>query len=155
MLYRDAAVTSFPRRLARLLVRPASLAVLSMLVAFAAAMVTYAQFDLSVTLLCSGTTVRGSNVYGGLALVSFATPAELVFIFLARKRRRLLAAILLLGAAALGIAIGLVALDSATYVVRTCGSAHASYLYFLWPVSLALLLLQAVRAWRQVPTSEA
>jgi hypothetical protein len=147
-LLRDAAMTSFPRRLGRFLIRPAFLAVLSMLLAFAAALITYAHFDFSVTLLCSGETVRGSNMYGGLALVSLSTPAELLLIFLTRKRRRLLTAILLLGAAMLAIAITLVAIDSATYIVRTCGSAHASYLYFLWGAPLALLLLQAARAWR-------
>jgi hypothetical protein len=59
-------------------------------------------------------------------------------------------------AAALGVAIAFVALDSATYVQQnsTCGffgpatgtvSGHVGDLYVLWGVGIALLLLQALR----------
>ena len=93
-----------------------------------------------------------------------------------RDQRRALAILLLAGAAMLGLAIGLIALDSATYVGLTGGLGpgcidcignpfpsptyhHVGFLYVLWGIPLAWLLVQGIRLLRaqddRVPVGDA
>jgi hypothetical protein len=100
----------------------------------------------------------GANFEHALKVAVLGGPPVSILIFLVRKRRALLAATLLLGAAMLGTAVALVALDKATY---TCvhdffgdspTSDHAGYLYVLWGLPLAALLVQAGRILRATTT---
>jgi hypothetical protein len=141
------------RRLCRALVRPASLAVIGLLFAFVVALFTFLYLDLAATLDCSGATVRGSRLWGALELVAVGAPVAIVAIVLVRKRPRRLRATLFAAAAVLGLAIVLVGLDSARYTVAGCGTADASFLYFLWGAMILLLLLQARRVGRELKGS--
>jgi hypothetical protein len=118
---------------------------------------------LGVSLFCSGKPPRGANIDHALELAflaGLAGPVAIAVIrrvseaFSPRLWRPLLAVVLLLEAAILGLAIAFVALDSATYVEKggcfamigppekgTVETAHFGYLYILWSVPIALLLL--------------
>jgi hypothetical protein len=137
------------RRFGRALVRPVSLAVVGLLFAFLLALFTYPYLDFEAAFECSGKTVRGSRLEAGLDLVAFGTPVAIVVILVVRKRRRLLVASVLAAAALIGIAIALVGLDAATYTVRGCGTADASFLYFFWGATILFLVIQASRARRE------
>jgi hypothetical protein len=93
-------------------------------------------------------TVQGGNLYAAIYLVFVGSVIEMVLIVVARHWRRLLAAVLLLGGIGLSVAIGLVALDSATVIV-TCvyppDSGQATYLYYLWGLSACIFFVQAAR----------
>lgn len=104
-----------------------------------------------------------SSDYGGkldLATSVVETSALYVLVGVAfvQKRRRLLAPLLALGAAALCTGIGLVAADSATYVFVvgcefSCQNGPVTgmgWLFALWGVPAALLLLRAFGAWKRV-----
>jgi hypothetical protein len=103
---------------------------------------------------CGGPTVQGKNLFHAVGLVGYGSIVEVALILSARKRRNLLAAVLLLGGVGLGAAIDLVALDKATYVVREsvnsaapeggCGPNHVSYLYPLWGLSVGVFLVQGL-----------
>ena len=75
--------------------------------------------------------------------------------------RALIAGACVLEAAAVGVAIGFVALDSATYVSSECGFfgasgssvGHLGKLYYAWGFCIAALLYQAVRL-LQLPPPE-
>jgi hypothetical protein len=138
------------RRLGRALVRPAAVAVIGLLFAGAVALVTFLYLDLTATLDCSGATVRGSRLWAALYLVAVGVPLAIVAILVVRTRLRLLRATLLAAAAMLGGALVLVGLDSATYTVGGCGTADASFLYFLWGAMILLLALQARRVGREL-----
>jgi hypothetical protein len=141
------------RRLGRALVRPASLAIMGLLFASVVALFTFLYLGVQATLECSGATVRGSRLWDALDLVAFGAPVAIVVILLVRKRLRLLRATLFAAAALLGVALILVGLDAATYTVSGCGTADASFLYFLWGAMILLLLLQARRVRRELRTS--
>jgi hypothetical protein len=91
----------------------------------------------------------------------FAGIVGAALLALLRKRRALVVTILLLAIAALALAIGLVALDSATYIQRETScmfgggggttTAHVAGLYWAWGFAIALLAVQAVRVLRQPP----
>jgi hypothetical protein len=139
---------------------PVSLGVLSMV--FASGVAAIGEVDVSfLSFLCTGQRLQGANIndalalafFGGLAGAAILIVLSLMSRVLAGLWRPLIAAVLLLEAATLGLAIAFVALDSATYVERgrVCGSstgtskAHFGYLYALWAVSLAIVLFAASR----------
>lgn len=165
-MHRVAAFQAHLEEGARFLLKPGWIGLLSMLFASAVAVYGYVGV-LGVSLFCSGQPPRGANINHALALAflaGLAVPVALVVIKLvsAELSERfwgpLLAGVLLLEAAALGLAIAFVALDSATYVERggcfalpgppekpTTETAHFGYLYVLWAVPLALILIGAAR----------
>jgi hypothetical protein len=115
-----------------------------MLAASMVAFVAWAHL-VDVALFCS--TKSGTNVERALAVAIVGGVAGSIGIALAHKRPPVLAAAFLAGAATLGVAIALVAIDSATYR-STCyegreESAHFGYLYVFWGVPLVVLLLGA------------
>jgi hypothetical protein len=125
---------------------------------FASGVAIYGFFgEVDVSFFCTGQPLRGANIQHAFALAFFdglAAPAAIGVVRLAselrwpRLWRRLLAAILLLGAGTLALAIAFVALDSATWVQqqRACSflggsdrgtaTAHFGYLYVFWAVPL-------------------
>ena len=142
--------------LKRLLIRPVAWSVVA--VAFAAVVAAFAYWALirnfGFGLGCGGPTTQGKHLVFALGLVGYGGIVEVALILSARRRRQLLAAVIVLGVVGLCIAIELVALDKATYTVqRTRNSAapyqgcephHAVYLYPLWGLSLAVLLVQGL-----------
>jgi hypothetical protein len=149
---------------ARFLLKPVWIGLLSML--FASAVAVYGFVEVfGVSLFCSGQPPRGANIDHALALAFFAglaVPVAMAMIKLVSGRLSerlwppLLASVLLLEAAALGLAIAFVALDSSTYVERggcfamlgppekpSTETVHFGYLYVLWAVPLALILIGA------------
>jgi hypothetical protein len=147
------------RKTIGVVVRPASLSLLTLLFATVVAAYTWFLLDLNLSLSCSGPPARGANINHAIAVVFFGGLAMSGLILLVRKRRHFLLAVVLLGVAALSFAIVLVRLDSATYVQqnatcslstfvgRTQGSERgtAGYLYVLWGAALGMLLVQAAR----------
>ena len=119
---------------------------------------------------CIGLTVhQGTNIDYACVLVGFSAIAALVVLSalsLAQESRRILAVLLGLEAVALGIAMSLVAADSATYVASfidyLCsppeGPAryvhHVDALFAAWGAPFLLLLLRAVGAWTGVERLE-
>ena len=110
--------------------------------------------DACIFVTCS--TASGGGIHAAFYVVVLGGLAGSVWLVVARNRPRLLAASLLVGAAALGLALGLVALDSATYVQRSgplfgrppeTAADHLGYLYLYWGAPLAVLALQAAHAW--------
>jgi glucan phosphoethanolaminetransferase (alkaline phosphatase superfamily) len=136
---------------------PIGQSALSLLFAALVGAVTY--FHFSGGLFCSSEQVHGANIVHALGVAFVAGLGGSVLVLCVRNRRRLLAAVLVLGSVALGVAITLVALDSATYTAhRNCGLftdtetalyERVYYLYVLWGVPLALLLRSTVRALRR------
>ena len=132
---------------------PVGRSVLSLLFASSVALVTY--FHFSGGLFCTSEQVRGANIDHAFGVALVGGLAASVLILFVRKRRRLLATVLLLGAATLGVAIAFVALDSATYVAeRSCGILETTdttfndrvyYLYGLWGAPLGFLLWAALQ----------
>jgi hypothetical protein len=127
---------------------------------FATLVAAGAYFHFSGGLFCSSEQVHGANIVHALGVAFVAGLGGSVLVLCARNRRHLLAAVLVLGSVALGAAIALVALDTATYAAhRSCGlftdtetAVHERvyYLYVLWGVPLALLLRSTVRALRRM-----
>lgn len=119
--------------------------------AFIAA-VTFVHF--SGGIFCSVERSKGANVDHALGLAFVAGLAGPLLLLFARKHRRLCTAVLLTGAAALGIAIVLVSLDAATYAEhQSCGlmtstetdiNERVYYLYVLWGLPFAVLLRTAL-----------
>jgi hypothetical protein len=113
------------------------------------------------TFLCSAHLLQGANIDRGNTVAFFAGIAGAVLIALLRKRPTLVIAILLLASAALGLAIVLVSLDSATYVegnvscmfsaVVPTETAHVGGLYWAWGSTIVLLDVQAIRLALQSP----
>jgi hypothetical protein len=124
-----------------------------MLLASLVAAVTY--FHFSGGLFCSSERSRGANIDHALAVAFAGGLAGSLLLLFVRKRRRLLAAALFLGAAVLGVAIVFVMLDSARYVAqRSCGFLESTetridervyYLYVLWGAPAAFLLWGALQ----------
>jgi Zn-dependent protease with chaperone function len=137
---------------------PVRESMLALLLAALVAAVTHLHF--SGGLFCSSEHVRGANIDHAFSVAFIAGLTGSVLVLCVRKRLRLLAAVLMLAAMALGVAIALVAWDSATYTAqRSCGlltstetaiNERVYYLYALWGVPLALLLRSAVRALRRI-----
>jgi glucan phosphoethanolaminetransferase (alkaline phosphatase superfamily) len=137
---------------------PVGQSALSLLFATLVAAVTYLHF--SGGLFCTSEEVHGANIAHSLGVAFVAGLGGSVLVLCVRNRRRLLAAVLVLGSVAIGVAIALVALDSATYTAqRSCGlftdtetalHERVYYLYVLWGVPLALLLRSTVRALRRM-----
>jgi hypothetical protein len=139
---------------------------------FASGVAIYGFFgEVEVNLSCEGQPLRGANIGHAVALAFFGGLAALVVtggvrltseIFWPRYWRPLLAAVLLLEAATLGLAIALVALDSSTWIQQNsaCGlgfgadqgtsTAHFGYLYILWAVPLALILVAVGRLFVEI-----
>jgi hypothetical protein len=140
-------------------VRPRLLVALSLLsLLFASAVAFGMWLYLANPDLCSvGTLKRGANIRCAVQLVALGGLAESVLLVFTYWRRRLLAAVLLLGAATLAAGLGLIALDSSTYVAGLTGffigpcrgtwTRHLAYLYFFWGAPLLLLLMQVIRLW--------
>lgn len=150
--------------------RPVWIGLLSML--FASGVAIYGFFGtFGVNLFCTGHPVRGANIDHALALAFFgglAAPVVTGALRLVSQKlslrlwRPLLAAVLLLEAAALVLAIAFVALDSATYVESGgcfamlgppktgAETARFGYLYVLWAVPLALILIAAARVFYEI-----
>jgi hypothetical protein len=107
-------------------------------------------------LFCTSERYRGANVEHGLGIAFYGSIAAAVAIPFVRRRRRALAVVLLVGAAALGAAMVYVALDRASYVgTNSCGFMETTdthindrlyYLFVLWGFPFALLCWFAVRA---------
>jgi hypothetical protein len=155
------------------LTRPAPLALLGMLWASGVAVYGWFETSFNLSFSCTGKPLHGENILHGIALAFFsglaglAVIAGLFVIVLANLERprlwlRLVGAVCVLEAAALGLAIAFVALDSATYVQQNanCGflgpstgseAGRASDLYYLWAIAIAILLVQAVRLARHKP----
>jgi hypothetical protein len=142
------------------------LTVLGMLYVTGVAVHGFVETSLGLSLFCSGEPLRGANISHGLAVAFFAGlagPLLVGLIYLVAfppRSQTFVAAVCFLVAAAVGVAIAFVALDSATYVQQnsTCRmfspatgnvSGHVGDLYVLWGVGIAVLLLQAVRVLRQ------
>jgi hypothetical protein len=147
-------------KLARALVHPATLGVLALLLAGGASALGLAVVSLSFNAFCRirhQDVVHGSASRAALYLVLVAGITGAVALPFVRKRRPLFLATLIAGAASVGLGVGLVASDSATYVQRMSffdcpGETDASrldFLYTLWGVSLAVLLVQTARALRR------
>jgi hypothetical protein len=142
------------------LLRPIPLGFLSLLYASVVAIDGWYSTAFGVSLFCSGGRLQGANVERGVAVAFFAGIVGAALLALLRKRRALVLATLLLAIAALALAIGLVALDSATYIQREASctfggggttTAHVPGLYWAWGFAIALLAVQAVRVLRQPP----
>jgi hypothetical protein len=146
------------------LTHPAALGAFSLLL-FASGAAVWAE---SVTLdwpgllagLSSCVLASGANIDHALLLAFVGGLAGSLLTVIVNRWRRLLAVCLLLDAAMLSVAVALVALDAATYRQTHCTglfssvptpgeTAHVTYLYALWGLGIALLLVQAVRVLRQ------
>jgi hypothetical protein len=138
-------------RVVRLLLRPVSLAVLSLGCVAGAAIAAVA--DATQTLFCQD--VSGANIDQAVNVVFFGClPLTLIALLVglvAPARSIPLAVALLLDAAALAVAVAFVALDAATYQGGNCtlggppSPRHVGYLYIAWGVPLAVLLMRAGR----------
>jgi hypothetical protein len=127
--------------------------VLVLLFASLTALVTWLHYTGGI--FCTSEVSRGRNIVHAFAVTLFAGPLGSLLLASVRKHRRLLAGALLLGAAALAVAIAFVALDSASYVAtQDCGFMednitnfhdHLYYLYVLWGAPLGILLWEASR----------
>jgi hypothetical protein len=136
--------------------RPVLLSALSMILASAVAIAGFYEV-LGLSLFCTEHERRGANIVAALVVALTGSVAGLVLLLLVRKWRHFLAVVLLLVAATLGVAIGLVALDSATFIQKngSCGlglfgppetgtsTGHFWYLYLFWGVAIAVLLVGA------------
>jgi hypothetical protein len=105
---------------------------------------------------------RGANVHHALDLAFVSGFAVSVAICFVAGWRRLLLGALVLGAAVLSLELALVADDSATYTGNHCPPmflfdvssvpsverAQVGYLYVLWGIALAIVLLQVGRLLR-------
>jgi len=152
-----------PAHLVRFLLypRPAQLGVLSMLFVSGVAVYVLMGPYVDLTLFCSGGVIRGANVSDALSLVFLGGLVGAGVIGVAAfVSRYFLVAVLFLGAAMLGTAVALVAVDSATFTQddRFCGifgsgtgtsTARFDYLYGLWGVPLGVLVLAAAWALRR------
>jgi len=147
-------------KLVRALVHPATLGVLALLLASGAAALGLTVVSLSLELFCRKqhqAVVHGSASRAGLFVVLIAGIAGAVAAPLVRKRPRALLAVLIAGAAMLGLGLGLVASDSAAYVQRVSffdcpaetDTARLDLLYTLWGLPVAVLLAQALRLVRR------
>lgn len=106
---------------------------------------------------------NGANIDTGADIALTATLLGLLAIVLVRDVPGLLRSLLLAEAAALSVAIGFVARDSAfSKQVQACGlgfgddttstsSRHVEFAYFLWGLAIATLVLQALRGRRARP----
>ena len=141
-------------------------------VLFACGVAIYGFFrEVGGSLFCEGQPLRGGNIGHALALAFFGGLATLVVIggvrlvsevLWPRFWRPLLAGVLLLYAATLGLAIAFVALDSAKWNQQNgaCGlgfgadrgtsTADFGYLYILWAVPLALILIAVGRLFFEI-----
>jgi hypothetical protein len=136
------------------LLRSVGISIFASVFAVAAALLAYSSFRHLGFYNCGGSTTQGKNVLHALALVVYGGLAEVALIVSVRKRSRLLAAVLFLGAIGLAVAIGLVGRDNATYLQLParhsatpfggCGPNHAGYLYPLWALSLVIFLVQGI-----------
>jgi hypothetical protein len=135
---------------------PVPLSVLSMLFAIFATIIVW--FDVVFTFDKRTALFVGANIEHALADVSAAGILGLLLIGFVRRKRRLLIALLVFEAATLGAALVLVALDRATYNEQlTCDflcfgsdkpyteTHHLWFLYLLWGLPFAALLVQAAR----------
>lgn len=103
----------------------------------------------------------GANIAAGALLVLLGGVVGIVASIVVRNRAGLLRAVLLGEAATVGLAVGLVARDSATARTREdCGflssdvstsTHHVQYAYALLGLVIAVLLSQAFRGWSRTP----
>jgi hypothetical protein len=116
---------------------------------------------------CTGLPIpHGASIHLAWTLVGYTAVAALVALSVlevAQQRGRLLAVLLSIEATALTVAIGLVLADSATFVVDSYAcylqgntgaeysptpAYHVDWLFAVWGVPTAFLVLRAVGAWR-------
>jgi hypothetical protein len=130
--------------------------VFSLVFASAVALVTWIDLAFADTGCPKEHTTQGAAIDTAIIVVLLASLGEPLLIQMVRARSHLLVGALLLGAATLGLALALVAFESATYTSANPTSAdcdagsqtvHVGFLYTLWGVPLAVLLLEVLRAW--------
>jgi len=143
--------------------RPAGQLALSLFSMFFSAVVGIALVvDSSPGFLCSTIAQpSGANITDAGALVLLTGGAAAVFAIVGRNHARFLRAVLLSEAAIVGLAIGLVARDSATArTMEDCGlfssqvstsTHHVQYAYVLLSLAVVVLLMQALRGWDRAP----
>jgi hypothetical protein len=139
------------------LVGPTSLSVLGLVFAAAVSALTWFAFIFGQGFLCTARDVQthGLAVEDAVKLVLVGGLLEALFVVVVRRRRTALFGTLLLAAGTLGLAMTLVAFDSATWswidTHGDCGSEthHVEYLYAFWGTALGVLLLQAARLARE------
>lgn len=139
------------------LVGPTSLSVLSLVFAAVVSALTLFAFTFDQGFLCTANDVqtRGAAVEAAVTLVLVGGLLEAVFVLFLDRRRTALLGTLLLATGTLGLAMALVAFDSATWswidTHGDCGreTQHVEYLYPLWGAALGVLLLQAGRLVRE------
>jgi hypothetical protein len=139
------------------LVGPTSLSVLSLVFAAVVSALTLFAFTFGQGFLCTAKDVqtRGAAVEAAVTLVLVGGLLEAVFVLFLHRRRTALLGTLLLAMGTLGLAMALVAFDSATWswidTHGDCGreTQHVEYLYALWGAALGVLLLQAGRLVRE------
>jgi hypothetical protein len=130
--------------------------VLSLLFASAVSLLTWFYLDTIETPICGNPHVtHGATIDAAILIALAGGIGESVLILGIKARSQLLLGALFLGIATIGLAIDLVAVDSATYTQRSPETAdcapwtqtsHVDFLYLLWGVPLAVLILQALRA---------
>jgi hypothetical protein len=164
----DPTVRRFVRRVPRedwdfrRLFAPAALGIVTLL--FVAASAFYTFLTTGFTIGCTGEPLRGANIDDATGVAFVGGIAGAVLIGIAwRVSDYLVAACSVLGAAVLGVAVALVAVDSATYVrdESTCtwggllpggkgtSTEHVGYLYGVWGVPLVALLVGSMWALRR------
>lgn len=138
--------------------RPVLLSVLSLLFVSVVALVSW--FGLDFTLFETVKRFSGANVDRSFPIAFLTGVFGSVVIVIVRKRRRLLVAGLLLAAVSLSVALAFVELDRASVResvtdtwsgTTTTDTRDYSFLYLLWGVPLASVLLQTCRVWGKQP----
>lgn len=124
--------------------------VLCLLFASAVALLTWVYLAVFSVPICGKPNVsHGTAIHAAILIVLVCGPVESLLIFRARSRF----VPLLAGAATLGLAVALVALDSARYSQRSPETADCApwtqsnnvvFLFLFWGVPLAVLLAQAL-----------
>ena len=122
------------------------------------------------SLFCTGPTLRGANIDHALTLAAMSALLLGILVVLVviasvswSRWHALIAGACVLEAAAVGLAIAFLALDSATYVSSGCSFfggpsrsvGHLGTLYYAWGFCIAALLYQAVRLSRLRPPETA
>jgi hypothetical protein len=138
----------------------------TLLIMFFPALVSFFGLFGENSLFCTGPTTQGANVDHALALAALGAlvlGVLVVIVVIAPvnwwRWRALIAGACVLEAAAVGLAIGFLALDSATYVSTERGFfggsdssvGHLGMLYYAWAFCIGALLNQAVRLLRLPP----
>ena len=141
-----------PMRLERVPRLPLWFSVVCLLFSSAVSVGTFAHLG-ELELFCSVERAEGENVNYGLGVALVGGLIGPLLILFTRDTPCVLARVLFLGAATLGVALVLVAIDSASFTAtRSCGlifpetstvDERLDYLFILWGVPLVVLLWTA------------